>query len=274
MELREAFDHLYSTYFGTRQHEREEVEHFPKLLTDCEVFIDVGASLGMYTYHANKVLNHSKIVAVEADPDRFEELKKNCEKWQAESSNTLVAVHAALGDSREKVEFFKTGTQISGGFFPVGERSTNFVKVQVPQLLLDDLYESDRRTLVKIDVEGAEYRVLQGASKHLHSGATRFLIEFHWWGDRERGTTTIDVLRFLYSQGLAIEKTVRVHTSNYHVWPARGAKTLPGYLRVAPLLAAKTFYGKYIPKKVREIREQALNRRRRRRHGSVPSTRP
>jgi FkbM family methyltransferase len=268
MELREAFDHLYSTYFGERQHEREEVEHFPTLLTDCEVFIDVGASLGMYTYYANKVLTHAKIIAVEADPDRFEELKRNCEKWQAESSNTIVAVHAALGDSREPVEFFKTGTQISGGFFPVNERSTNFTKVQVPQALLDDLYEDGRRTLVKIDVEGAEYRILQGASKHLRSGNTRFLIEFHWWGDRERRTTTMDVLRFLYSQRFAIEKTVRVHTSNYHVWPARGMNTLAGYLKVAPLLAAKTFYGKYVPKKVRKIREHALNRRRRQRHGA------
>jgi FkbM family methyltransferase len=268
MELREAFDHLYSTYFGEHQHEREEVEHFPKLLTGCDIFIDVGASLGMYTYYANKALTHAKIIAVEADPDRFEELKKNCEKWQAESTNQLVAVHAALGDSRDPVEFFKTGTQISGGFFPVGERATNFVRVEVPQALLDDFYEEGRQTLVKIDVEGAEYRVLKGASKHFRAGTTRFLIEFHWWGDRERHTTSIDVLRFLYSQGFAIEKTVRVHTSNYHVWPAAGAKSLRGYLRVAPLLAAKTFYGKYVPRKVRELREHALNRRRRRRHGA------
>ncbi|HXE80352.1 MAG TPA: FkbM family methyltransferase [Vicinamibacterales bacterium] len=265
--LDEAFSHLYSTYFGERQHERDEIENLPNLLKGCELFIDVGASLGMYTYYANRALEGATIIAIEADPDRFEELRKNCLAWQGERSNRIVAVHAALGDSRQPVRFFKTGSQISGGFFPVGERSSTYTEVEVPQMLLDDFYEEGRPTLVKIDVEGGEYRVLQGAPKHLAGGHTRFLLETHWWGDRERGTTTVDVLRFMYRQGFAIKKTVRPHTSNYHLWPAKGARTLPGYLKVAPLLVAKAWYGRYVPRWIRNLREQALNRRRRRRHG-------
>lgn len=266
MELQEAFDHLYSTYFGENQHEREEVENFPRLLRDAKIFIDVGASLGMYTFYANRHLQNAKIIAVEADPDRYEELKKNCAKWQAEGSNELIAVHAAMSDERGPIRFFKTGSQISGGFFPVKERSNAYVPIDVPQVLLDDFYEEGVPTFVKVDVEGAELRVLKGADRHLRGGTTRFLMEMHWWGDRARNTTTADVLRFLYEKGFAIEKTVRVHTSNYHLWSAPGTNVLPGYLKVAPLLLAKSFYGKYVPESVRNLRERALNRRRRRKH--------
>jgi len=266
MELQEAFEHLYSTYFGENQHEREEIENFPTLLRDCRLFIDVGASLGMYTYYANQHLENAKIIAVEADPDRYEELKKNCAKWEAEGTNKIIAVHAAMSDERTPIRFYKTGSQISGGFFPVNERSDAYSEVQVDQVLLDDFYEEGVPTLVKIDVEGAELRVLQGANRHLAGATTRFLIEMHWWGDRDRNTTTADVLRFLYKKNFSIQKTVRVHTSNYHVEPAPGASVLPGYVRVAPLLLAKAFYGKYVPKRIRNLREQFLNHRRRRKH--------
>jgi FkbM family methyltransferase len=264
-----AFEHLYSTYFGENQHERQEVENFPNLLAGCDLFIDVGASLGMYTYYANEAMENGRIIAIEADPDRYEELARNCEKWSRESSNEITPVFAAAGNSRQPITFFTTGSQISGGFFPVEERSDTWRTVEVPQVLIDDYYEANTTTLVKIDVEGVELRVLEGATTHLASGSTRFLIETHWWGDRDRGLTTLDLLRFLHSHGMDIHKTVKVHTSNYHVFPAaRGRSTLPSYARVAPLLLGKVVYGNYVPRSVRDLREHRLNRRRGARHGT------
>ncbi len=265
---REAFAHLYSTYFGEHQIERQEIENLPSLLVGCDAFIDVGASLGMFTYFANQTMERATIIAIEADSDRYEELARNCEKWQGEGTNTITAIHAAASDERGSIRFYRTGTQISGGFFPVNERSDEYEAIEVQQMLLDDLYEPGRSTLVKIDVEGAELRVVRGAQQHIDSGTTRFLIETHWWGDRDRGYTTLDLLRYLRDAGMQIEKTVKVHTSNYHVRPGeRGRSVLPGYLRVAPLLIAKTVYGRYVPRAVRNAREQRLNRRRRRQHG-------
>ena len=267
MDTSEAFEHLYSTYFGENQHERQEIENLPSLLVGKRLFIDVGASLGMFTYFANEAMSDSTIIAVEADPDRYEELVKNCAKWSESSTNTIQAIHAAAGDSREPIRFFKTGTQISGGFFPVNERSAEYQEVQVEQILLDDLHQPGVPTLIKIDVEGAELRVMKGAEAHIAGGTTEFLIETHWWGDRETGSTTVDLLRHLHARKLGIRKTVKVHTSNYLVSPAQSG-ALAGYLRVAPLLVAKTVYGKYLPAQVRNLREQRLNRKRRRKHAA------
>ena len=268
MELQEAFDHLYNTYFGELQHEREEIENLPNLLHGCEVFIDVGASLGMFTYYASKALDNAHIIAVEGDPDRYAELKNNSAKWQENSSNRIDAVEAVVGEAAGAVTFYKTGSQISGGFFPVEERSDRYQPIEVKQITLDDLYESGKKTLVKIDVEGGEYRVMQGAKRHLQERHTEFLMEIHWWGDRERGTSALELLRFLRSQQLSIQKTVRVHTSNYLLRPAAdGENVLAGYVRCAPLLLAKSVYGKFAPKRLRQLRESLLNRQRRRRFG-------
>lgn len=269
MDLDTAFKHLYKTYFGELQHEKEEIENLPNLLTNCDIFIDVGASLGMFTYYANKILKNSSIISIEADPDRYEELKKNCAKWERDSTNKITAVNKVIGECKELKTFYKTGTNISGGLFPVNERSNAYRPIEIQQITLDEFYEPSKQAVIKIDVEGAEYRVLQGAIKHLKNKKTDFLIEMHWWGDREKNTTTLDVLKFLYSNQMSIAKTVKVHTSNYLFKPTNGREPLlPRYLRYAPLLLAKTVYGKYIPKSIRNLRENFLNNRRKKKFGT------
>lgn len=263
LRLDDAFAHLYETYFGVAAKEREEIEKLPALLEGCRLFIDAGASLGQYTFHANRIMEGGRIIAIEADPDRFRELAGNCERWASEGTNTIVPVHAAVGDRRDPVRFYVTGTQISGGFFPVPERSDEYRPVEVPQVMLDDFHEPGVPTFVKIDVEGAEYRVMRGASAHIEGGETRFLTEITWWGDRQRGYGTLDLLRFLHSRRLAIEKLARRRTSGYLLTPAPDGRSLwPGYVRVAPLLLATSLWGRIVPTWVRVLRERALNRRR------------
>jgi len=114
-----------------------------------------------------KILQNASIIAIEADPDRYKELNKNCAKWEKESSNTITAINTILGEYKGLTTFYKTGTNISGGLFPVGERSDAYRPIKVPQTILDEYYEARKQILVKIDVEGAEYRVMQGATKHL-----------------------------------------------------------------------------------------------------------
>jgi FkbM family methyltransferase len=271
MELDTAFKHLYKTYFGELQHEKEEIENLPNILAGCDIFIDVGASLGMFTYYANETLENSLIIAVEADPDRYEELNENCIKWEKKGTNKIIAVNKILGECNKNTTFYKTGTNISGGLFPVDERSNAYKPIGIQQITLDEFYEPQKQIVIKIDVEGAEYRVIQGATKHLENGNTNFLIELHWWGDRERKKTSLDVLRFLYSKNMSITKTVKVHTSNYLFQPAReGGILLPSYIRYAPLLLSKTIYGKYIPKPIRTLRENLLNVKRKKKFSESP----
>lgn len=261
MDLESAFAHLDNTYFGPNAYERDEIAQLPDRLADCQVFIDVGASLGQYTYHANQVMRDGHIYAIEADPDRYAVLEHRCKEWAESGSNTITPVHAAVGDSHEPVTFYVTRSQISGGFFPVSERSDEYRPITVDQVMLDDFYEPGSPTFVKIDVEGAELRVMRGAERHLDGQQTSYLTEITWWGDRERGYTSADYLRYLRSHDLRIEKAAGRHNAGYWLTPDGPS----GYWRVAPLLVAKSWYGRYFPQRLRLLRERALNRSRTRR---------
>ena len=254
-----AFEYLYRSYFGAQPMEIEELEQLPELLKDMEVFIDVGASLGQYTYFANKAMSNGRIIAFEADPERYVELEKNCEKWQAEGSNKITVINAAVGDSHDPIEFYVTGSQVSGGFFPVPERSDLYHPISMQQVTLSDYYEEGVPTFIKIDVEGAEFRVIRGAERNIAGGTTHFLLEMAWWGDREEKTTNRELLLFLEAHRLKIRKLAKRHTSNYLLTPApKGESVRGGYIRVKPLLLSKAIYGKYVPPSVRKARERAL----------------
>jgi len=264
--LDEDFQHLYRTYFGEMQHERAEIETLPRLLEGVGLFIDVGASLGQYTYYANRVLSGAKIIALEADPDRFVELEQNCRKWAQDRDNEIVAIQAAVSDGIGTISFYKTGSRISGGLFPVDERPASYSPVEVRQVTLDEFFQQGVDTFVKVDVEGSEMRAFLGATKPIDTGA-RFLTEITWWGDRERGYTPMTFLRFMYRRGLEIRKNTPRRSSSFLVFPAEDPRpSLLAYLKVVPLLVAKSFWGRYVPRRIRSGVERLLGQRRLRRH--------
>ena len=136
-------DYLAWTYFGKNALDRAEFVRFKELLKGTKRFIDVGASHGVYTYHANKILKNSEIFAIEADPERFGILQKNVKTWAAESTNNIYCINAAASDEADRQEsdeitFFATGTQISGGLFPVSERSDDYIPTNIPLICIDE----------------------------------------------------------------------------------------------------------------------------------------
>lgn len=206
--------YLSWTYFSDQALDRAEYPRFEAIVRDTKRFIDVGASHGIYTYLANKALHDADIIAIEADPERYAILCGNAEKWQTESSNTIRCINAAASDEEDRersreITFYTTGTQISGGLFSVEERSDDYAPTKVPLLCVDDLFEAGVKTFVKIDVKGAELRVLKGARRHLESGDAKFFTEISWWGDRERRTNALDVLRFCCRARIRVDRRLR-----------------------------------------------------------------
>jgi FkbM family methyltransferase len=258
-------DYLAWTYFGEHAFDKEEFARFESTLRGTTRFIDVGASHGVYTYHANKILRNAEIIAIEADPERFRILKENAEKWAAESTNTIQCVNAAASDEAERrdspeVTFYTTGTQISGGLFSVDERSDDYAPTTVPLVCVDDFFDPSSSTFVKIDVEGAELRVLQGATRHIEAGNTRFFTEISWWGDRQRKTSALDVLRFCLKSGLRADRRLR---SDYLLSPEPNSTArLHSVISCLPPLMLRVTFNTIVPMKVRTWRERRENRRR------------
>ena len=70
-------EELERVYFTDDCHEKEVIDNL-KILDSVQVFVDVGASLGQYSYYVNKKIRNGQIYAIEADPLRVEQLEINC----------------------------------------------------------------------------------------------------------------------------------------------------------------------------------------------------
>jgi FkbM family methyltransferase len=203
MDKNEIYRNLNKAYFSEERHEKEVLDHLPVLLEGVRVFADVGASLGQYTFFANKHLQGGRIFAIEADPIRFEELRNNCQKWEFSSTNKLTALHAAVCDKDGKTAFYVTNSSVSGGLFThdIRHQAVDWQEIVINCFKLDTIFRDCSPDLVKIDVEGSELRVLRGAIRILRKGKTKFLVELHSFVDPEGQGGPEEVLDFMKSFG-------------------------------------------------------------------------
>lgn len=136
-----------------------EVGMLLELLDRVEVFVDVGANCGVFTLTAR---NHGKrTVAVEPNLQNYNILLKNLRR---NNFGDVEAHLLAMGSQQDILPLFGGGEGASleqnwGGMLSTYSK---LVSVNTVDNLVGSRF-SDKRLLIKIDVEGHEYAVLQGA---------------------------------------------------------------------------------------------------------------
>jgi FkbM family methyltransferase len=183
MEKDEIYATLNKAYFADDCHERQLLEDLSHLIADASFFVDVGASLGQYTRAASRAMRNGRVLAIEADPVRHEELARNGVRWADETGCRIDTLYAAAGDVPGEVSFFTSNSNVSGGLFLHGEDGLDWQEIRVPAVTLDEVCGAAVPDFVKADVEGAELRMLKGASRILAARRTVFLLEIHPWDD-------------------------------------------------------------------------------------------
>jgi FkbM family methyltransferase len=215
MQNSELYTVMEEQYFGVNMQEKDEIESLPELLRNVRTFVDVGASLGQYAFFANRILMDSRIYCIEADPVRVSRLKELASAWEERSSNTIAVINAAAAETNGKLSFFRTNANVSGGLFvhgcggAAGDKHVQWIQLEVDCVTLDSLFKELDPDLIKIDVEGAEYRVLEGASRILAKGTCRFLVEVHPWGDKSARKKPSDVFTLFARFGYDFKRTHR-----------------------------------------------------------------
>lgn len=144
-------------YYGLM--ERYETYFFIQALNKGEFFLDIGANLGSYTLILNRLCG-AKCIAVEPSSKTFKKLEKNIEL------NTLqnIKLHNFAAGEKNKIVFF---TKSLGPENSIVEDSISDNE-KVTQKPLDEIIEDDI-SFMKIDTEGNELRVLEGAQNILKS---------------------------------------------------------------------------------------------------------
>jgi FkbM family methyltransferase len=162
--------------------EDEIIERFtPK---EGDVVIDIGAHIGRYTIiGAKRVGTNGKVVAIEANPSNFEMLNRNIKLNQL---TNIISLNNAVYSKETKIKLYLPGEELGHTIYNtvMSDRAKNEDKfVEVSANTLDYFLQLKGITdvnWIKIDVEGAEFEVLKGATNVLSkSKDIALLIEIH-----------------------------------------------------------------------------------------------
>lgn len=196
LDLSEAID--FATYFGGW--EPETIDFIENNVKEGNYVIEVGANVGIQSLHlAKKVGNYGRVFAFEPTEFGVSKLIKNCELnpelssqvrilknlvTDGQHSTPISTIRASwqTDQSRHKDEFINSNLAISIDEF--------IVEAQIMQL-----------DILKIDVDGYDFKVLQGAQKSILKFKPLIYIELGEESLNEQGDSVKDIYNFLIRSG-------------------------------------------------------------------------
>ena len=156
-------------YYKTSLKLEHELVILPKLIPGCRVAVDIGANRGLYTYFLSGFCK--KVVSFEPQPGCFANIA-------AYAKPNITAHNVGLSSETGVLNLYiphdSHGAALDGlaSFRP----TANAERLEVPVKRLDD-YALAEVDFIKIDVEGYEYEVLEGAKKTILENKPVLLIE-------------------------------------------------------------------------------------------------
>jgi FkbM family methyltransferase len=187
-------------------YEGQAIDFVLERLKPGAVFIDIGANIGVFTLPAARRVDPAGcVIAIEPSPRVFPYLERNIAL--NELSNVRSIQCAAYDRDTGGVPFYEAPVD----HFGMGSLGAQFHNEPVPVLCrtLDHILKEqgiERVDVIKVDVEGVEAAVFEGA-KELLTGANPPLIVFEfcdWAETRVPGSNAGDAQRILNSWGYCI----------------------------------------------------------------------
>jgi FkbM family methyltransferase len=195
------------------KYERYETELMLRQIKNGDVVVDVGANIGYYTLlMAKKVGKSGKVYAIEPEKNNFEILKKNVEEngfknvvmvnagaGEIDETRELEVSEENLGDHRIRSQMSDLGCQV------IRNKKQKIEKIQI--IKLDDLVK-ERVDLMKIDTQGWEPFVIEGAKEIIEKDRPEIFLEYmpeamtDSGGD---GKKMMEYLRYIYKNSWIVD---------------------------------------------------------------------
>ena len=181
-----------------------ETELVRSLVHENDTVLDVGANIGYYTLlFARAVGPRGRVFAFEPDPENFALLKNNVESNGYEN---VALVNAALSDKMGALKLYLCeANRGDHRIYPSGDDRR---AIQIPALAADDYLAGLNREIafVKMDVQGAEAKVLRGMERLLQRTAQcQILFEFWPAGMSRAGDEAEESLARLARHGFSLK---------------------------------------------------------------------
>lgn len=145
----------------TLGHERHILASVLEEIEASDVFLDVGANIGLYSCFVGSRIDTSDVIAVEAESTNATRLRDNLQR----NIDNWSVIECALGDEDGTISFELND---NAGVHRISDRGNHTIK----QRRLDSLINAGELPVpdvVKIDVEGAELMVCMSLPRSLDS---------------------------------------------------------------------------------------------------------
>lgn len=168
---------LYPEQFGTIYNDQIAARLVVALAGDC--FVDIGAHIGSVSAAVLRQHPSAHIIAIEAVPEKA--------AWLKRRFPSIDVRECAVADKRGRTTFYvdldHPGYSSLLGSAANAAHTRRTIEVEV--IPLDELLPNESVSLIKIDVEGAEYAVLCGASALTARCRPVFVFESGPWAQAE-----------------------------------------------------------------------------------------
>lgn len=204
-EILNCREHIQQSIFFLGYYEIRESRLARRLLRAGDIFIDIGANLGWFSILAAKqVGKHGKVIAFEPSANIYNQLHRSIEinhlsnirleqialSDEVGSTTLFGATHENAGLA--SIIISKDSLQSSAGEQVLVTKFDNYWKKEI----------NSKVRLIKIDVEGAESKVLEGMEQVLQGRMCDYLmVEINDSRLRSIGISAMHTLDFLRSHG-------------------------------------------------------------------------
>ncbi len=174
--------YFYSAVYGKGEYEKDEINFLKRTLKKGDVFIDIGANVGLYTVVAAKLVGTTgQVIAFEPSKREYELLQKNIKLNKLMNVKPL---KIAVSNHNGTAKFIVAGGKDTGTNTLASRFYGNHIKLDrvedVPTYRLDDYVDQlniSKLTGIKIDVEGYDVFALEGMKKTLQKFKPFLMLE-------------------------------------------------------------------------------------------------
>ena len=193
--------HLLSRIIMENQYEVREAALCLKYLNPDRDVIDIGANVGFYSVLCAKNIERKKVLAVEPAPEAIERLRRNIHLNNVADKVEIFTGVISNREGMTEIKIVRGREEYSsiGVMAHPSIANADWITEKVASTTLDALVEEKSLDpgFIKLDVEGVEHFVLEGAKKVLSVNRPIILSEIDDFLLRKNGSSARELIRLI-----------------------------------------------------------------------------
>lgn len=209
-------DWIQQQVYFLGDYERPEIDYISQYLKSGNVFVDIGANIGLFSLNASKIVgDKGKVISFEAFSSNYRQFKNNIE---INNFKNIISENKAISNQNSTVEIL-----YNEGDHNIGMASSflkNFTSKEIVESITLDDYASnnsiEKIDLIKIDIEGGEYNAILGMTKILSDSKPQVLIEINHQTLQDSGRTEKEIIDLFNQFNYRIIKKLSSDAQSYN----------------------------------------------------------